>query len=75
VYVNGRKVDPFRTPMPTDFYVATYEFPRQVPAGINRTDGHWEGRLAEVIVFDGKLSPAERAGVEEYLRTKWISAL
>ena len=59
--------------MPTDFYVATYEFHEQVSAGISRTDGHWEGQVAEMLVFDGKLSQAERAGIEEYLRRKWIS--
>jgi len=56
--------------MPTDFYVATYEFPEPVSAGLRRTDAHCEGRLAETLVFDGKLSHAERAGVEEYLRRK-----
>ena len=59
--------------MPTDFYVATYEFPEPVSAGLRRTDAHCEGRLAETLVFDGKLSHAERAGVEEYLRRNGIS--
>ena len=75
VYVNGRKVDPFKHPMPTDFYVATYEFAKPVSKAFRRTDGHWEGQLAEVLVFDGKLSDSERAGIEQYLRRKWVSAV
>jgi hypothetical protein len=37
------------------------------------TDGHWEGELTEVLVFDSKLTEKERKGVEEYLCKKWIS--
>ena len=75
VYLNGRKVDPFTAPMPEGFYVATYEFPKPIARGFRRTDGHWEGALAEVLAFDGKLSEAERAGLEEHLRRKWLSAV
>jgi len=74
VYLNGRKVDPFRTPMPKGFYVVTYEFPKPLARAFRRTDGHWEGELAEVIAFDGKLSDADRAGLEAHLRRKWLSA-
>ena len=75
VFVNGRKVNPLTAPMPTNFHVATYEFPEPVKKGFRRTDGHWEGKIAEVLVFDGKLSPAERAGIEAYLYRKWISGI
>lgn len=75
VYVNGQKVNPFKHPMPMGFYVATYEFDKPIAKAFKRTDGHWEGQVAEVLVFDGKLSAAERAGIEQYLRHKWLAAV
>jgi len=75
VYVNSQKVNPFKHPMPTDFYVATYEFDKPIARAFKRTDGHWEGQVAEVLVFDGKLSAAERAGIEQYLRHKWLASV
>lgn len=39
--------------------------------GSRGTSACW-GHLAEVIVFDRALSPAEIVGVEEYLRAKWF---
>ena len=60
--------------MPTGFYQITYEFPEKMNRGFSRTDGRWEGSIAECLVFDAKLSENERKGVEEYLRRKWISA-
>ena len=75
VYVNGSKVDPFKAPMPKDFYVATYEFPNPVSEAIRRTDGRWEGEVAECLFFDGKLSDQERRGIEAYLYRKWIASV
>jgi hypothetical protein len=75
VYLNGKKVDPFKVALPTDFYLATYEFPEPIARGLRQTDGHWEGSLAECLVYDGKLNEAERRGVEEYLRRKWLAAV
>jgi hypothetical protein len=60
--------------MPKGFYVVAYEFDRKVARAFQRTDGHWEGALAECLVYDGTLTDAERQGVEEYLRRKWVSA-
>jgi hypothetical protein len=73
VYINGKKVNPFTTPMPKDFYLATYEFSQPVDQAFKRADGYWEGSLAECIIFDGKISLEERRGVEAYLYRKWIS--
>ena len=75
VYVNGAKVDPFATPMPTGFYLATYEFSQKVSRGFRTTEGHYEGSIAECLVYDGKLTQAEREGVETYLHRKWLSAV
>ena len=72
-YLNGQRVDPFATPAPLDrFCVATFELPD--PGGrLHRTDTRWEGAIAETVVYDGQLGEAERQGVEEYLRRKWIA--
>ncbi|MHC4202563.1 MAG: hypothetical protein ACYSU0_21435, partial [Planctomycetota bacterium] len=75
VYVNGAKVDPRTAAMPEGFYQATYDFGKKIGRAFRTTDGHWEGALAECLVYDAKLSEAERKGVEEYLRRKWISAV
>lgn len=75
VYVNGAKVDPFTTPMPTGFYVVTYELSQRIDRGFRTTEGHYEGAVAECLVYDGKLTQAEREGVEAYLRGKWLSAV
>jgi len=75
VYLNGTKVDPFTTAMPESFYLSTYEFPQPVDQALKRTDGYWEGSLAECIIFDKKLREEERRGVESYLYRKWISAV
>jgi len=74
-YLNGVKVDPFKTPMPKGFYLITYEFPRRIEKGFRTTERHYEGAIAECLVYDGKLSEEERKGVEEYLRQKWLSAV
>lgn len=77
VFVNGEKVDPKRAKMPQDFYIATYEFDKKKnnENKLAGTDGHWEGIVAECLIFDGKLSDQERRSIEEYLRRKWLSAI
>ncbi|MGD8240874.1 MAG: hypothetical protein PVH68_20150 [Armatimonadota bacterium] len=75
VYLNGVKVDPFEAPMPVGFYVVTYELGSRAKKAFRTTEGHYEGAIAECVVYDAKLSEAERKGVEEYLRRKWISAV
>jgi len=75
LYVNSKKVDPASAAMPQDFYVVTYEFERPMNVSFRQTDGHWEGAVAECIVYDGKLTETERKGVEQYLSKKWLSAL
>ena len=61
--------------MPEDFYVATYEFSGVIDNPFKITDGHWEGELTEVLVFNSRLTKKERRGVEEYLYRKWISGV
>jgi hypothetical protein len=73
VWLNGEKVDTKSAVMPKDFYIATYEFAEVMNNPFKITDGHWEGELTEVLVFNSKLSEKERKGVEEYLYRKWIS--
>ena len=75
VYVNGSKVDPAAAAMPADFYLVTYEFDEKIDVGFKQTDGHWEGAIAECLVYDGKCTEAERKGIEKYLSEKWLSAL
>lgn len=40
----------------------------------SRFDATCQGNLAEVIVFNRALTPAERMWVEAYLRAKWLSS-
>jgi len=75
VWINGERVDPESATMPEDFYIATYEFSEVINNPFKVTDGHWEGELTEVLVFNSRLSEKERKGVEEYLYRKWISGV
>lgn len=61
--------------MPEDFYIASYEFSEVMDNPFKITDGHWEGEVCEVLVFNSKLSEKERKGVEAYLFKKWISGV
>ena len=74
VFLNGRKVDPFRISPPRDFRILTVVFEAQIDKPFDRTDTHWSGTVGEFLVYDGKISETERAGVEEYLRRKWIAS-
>lgn len=73
VWVNGNLVDPLATPAPMDFCVATFELAAPASQPIARTHTEWEGAVAEFIAYDGVLDDAERSGVEEYLRRKWLA--
>lgn len=75
VYLDGRRVDPFTTPAPEGFRVLTAIFDRPIDKPFDRTDTHWSGAVGEMLVYDGPLTDAERRGVEEYLRRKWISSI
>jgi hypothetical protein len=33
---------------------------------------YWQGYIAEVLVYDGALSPEDQAAVAEYLQAKWV---
>jgi hypothetical protein len=75
VYLDGRQVDPLATPNPMAFCVLTIELPAKLDRPIRNTDMYWEGAVGEMLLYDAKLPPGERAGVEEYLRRKWISGV
>jgi hypothetical protein len=72
-WINGEKVDPYATPAPRDFCIATFELSAKSNRSLRGSNVLWEGALAEFIAYDGKLSENERRGVEEYLRRKWLS--
>jgi hypothetical protein len=75
VFLNGEKIDPFNTPNPMDFCILTVQLDSKSDEGLKRTEGLWEGAVAEMIVIDKKLSDRERLGIEEYLRKKWFSTI
>ncbi len=55
-----------------DYQVITKEFDHKVDTELKRTQGYWEGSLAEMIIYDGILSDEERLAVENGLRKKWF---
>jgi hypothetical protein len=57
------------------FCQLTFEFASKVNSSVRNTDTLWEGTIAEILLYDSILSAAERSGVEEYLRQKWLSAV
>ena len=76
-YVDGTLVDGTQTERPETLSVISL-----VTTGAVRADNFardrtlssrtWWGDLAELIVYDRPLSDAERSGVEEYLRSKYL---
>ncbi len=72
-WLDGVPVDPQATAPPMDCSVVTFELAAPAEREIARTEGEWEGSVAEIIAFDGPLSDEERRGVEQYLRHKWTS--
>lgn len=72
-WLNGKEVDPFSFPNPMEYCILTVEFASKVSKEFRNTQGYWEGSLAEILVYDGILSPKERMAVEEGLRKKWFS--
>ncbi len=75
VRINSETIDPLDYSMPEGFYIATYEFDSVMDNPFRVTDGHWEGDIAEILVFDSVLSENELERVEEYLYRKWISGV
>ena len=74
-YLNGKPVDPFNTPNPMKYCMLTVELGSPAGEPISTTEGNWEGTLAELLIFNRKLSDSEREGIEEYLRRKWFSSI
>lgn len=75
VFLNGTQIDPFTTPNPMEFCILTVQLESKSDSGLARTEGLWEGSLAEMILLDRELEEWERKGVEEYLRRKWFSTV
>ncbi len=75
VYLNGYKINPFHTPNPMDYCILTIQLANKSNIPISRTEGYWEGNIAEMIVVDRVLSDTERKGIEEYLRKKWLAGI
>ena len=75
VYLNGNQIDPFNTPNPMDFSILTVQLESKSDSGLARTEGLWEGSIAEMIFIDRELEEWERKGIEEYLRRKWFSTV
>ena len=74
-FLNGKRVDPFSAPNPMDFCILTVELESVADDQIWKTEGYWEGSIAEILVLSRKLSDSERTGIEEYLRKKWFSSV
>jgi hypothetical protein len=74
-FLNGTRVDPFSTPNPMDFCILTVELESEADDTIWKTEGYWEGSVAELLIFDRALTDSEREGIETYLRKKWFSAV
>jgi len=73
VFLNGIKIDPLNTPNPMEFCRLIVELESKVNDCLSVFTGNFEGKLAEMIVLDRKLSEKERNEIEEYLRKKWFS--
>jgi len=72
VFLDGRRVDPFAAAGPDGFRILTAVFERPMDKPFDRTDTHWSGAVGEMLVYGGPLTDAERLGIEEYLRRKWM---
>ncbi len=72
VFVNGKPVDPAITALPEGFFLLTVELSQKTTDQIRYTQGYWEGDLAEILVFDGKLSDKERIKLENSMLIKWL---
>lgn len=73
-YLNGKRVDPFDTPNPMNYCILTVELGSIAADSVMKTEGYWEGSLAELLLFNRILSENERKGIEEYMRKKWFSS-
>ena len=74
-WLNGKKIDPFTTPNPMDFCILTVELGAVSDLSIQKTEGYWEGSVAEILILNRALSDEERKGIEEYLRRKWFASV
>ena len=72
VWLNGELTDQNNTPLPEGFCLLTIELSEKVAKEFKFTQGLWEGALAEMVIFDGKLSDKERIKLEQSLMGKWL---
>jgi hypothetical protein len=75
-WLNGREVNPFKTPLPKALALVSTLVNSDLRVGAIGTDRlltnrFWHGEVGEVIVFGRELPTVERMGVEEYLLRKW----
>ncbi len=72
-YLNGDQVDPLLTENPMEFMVLSVVFTELVNNHIGASDELWEGKLGELIVWDVELSEEQLAGINEFMKSKWLS--
>ncbi len=72
VFLNGKQVDPLSTPNPMSYCILTVELSEKVAKEFKYTQGYWEGLLAEMLIYNGKLSDKELKAIEAGLFRKWF---
>ncbi len=79
VYLNGRRVNPFTTPLPPGLNVvvivglgpAVFD---SLADDRGLTRGRWWGEVSELIGFDRALTDSESVALDRHLRSKWQGA-
>ncbi len=74
-FLNGRQIGVLTQANPMEFCTLTVELPEPGRENSGTTEGYWEGSVAEIMMFNRKLTDEERMGVEEYLRLKWFAGV
>lgn len=72
-FLNGEIVNPLTTPNPMEFCILGVVPTAANYGWFNYNDEHWEGQLAEILLYSGAISDSLMQGASEFLRQKWIS--
>ncbi|MFK7905519.1 MAG: T9SS type A sorting domain-containing protein, partial [Chitinophagales bacterium] len=72
-FLNGELVNPLTTINPLEFCVLGVRMTEPSDAAISSTNGQWEGKLGELLLWNRDLTDAEMEGVSAYLHQKWVS--
>lgn len=72
-YLNGHQVDPSDTHNSYQMKTLSVNLENSASLNLYACDEYWEGKIAELIVFDRVLDESETAGLHEYMRRKWLS--